>query len=438
MWLFSICKNTHDRLPLFREIKKVAFIVRLLLHAMKKICLGLLRETKFPPEKRVAFTPAQCHTLQASGQYDVWVQPYPNRCFSDAEYRKEGIELREDLSSCDYLFGIKEVQPEAILPGKTYFIFSHTIKKQPHNRRLLQTFIQKGCTLIDYECLRDISGQRILGFGFHAGLVGAYNAIRAYGLRYGIFDLKPAYQCRDYEEMKKYLAAVKLPPVKILITGDGRVAHGVVELLEELNIKKVGETAFLTREFFEPVFCKINYDTYYMHKGGRAFDKAHFREHSEEYVSDFFRFARVSDILITGHYWDARSPVLFTVEEMQNPDFKIKVVADITCDIGGSVPCTIRASEIEKPFYGFNPFTGKETPPFDEMSVTVMAVDNLPCEIPRDASHYFGNELSVKVLPLLLGEDPFRLIEKATIVKEGCLTPAYAYLEEYAHLPEAF
>lgn len=404
---------------------------------MKKVCLGLLRETKTPPEKRVAFTPEQCRSLMESGQYGVCVQPSPHRCYSDSEYADAGVCLREDLSACDFLFGIKEVKPEFILPRKRYFIFSHTIKKQPHNRAMLRAFMDKGCTLIDYECLRDISGQRILGFGFHAGLVGAYNGIRAYGLRYGLFDLKPAYLCRDYAEMKQQLACVKLPPVKIILTGDGRVAHGVVELLEELNIKKVGETAFLTREFFEPVFCKINYDTYYMHTGGRAFDKKHFREHPEEYVSDFMRFARVSDILITGHYWDSRSPVLFTRENMTDPGFKIKVIADITCDINGSIPSTIRASEIENPFYGYDPFTGRETPPFEERSVTVMAVDNLPCEIPRDASHYFGNELSVKVLPLLLGEDPFHVIEKATIVKEGRLTPAYAYLEDYVAEPQS-
>lgn len=398
---------------------------------MKKIKLALLRETKEPPERRVPFTPEQCATLVGSGLYEVAVQSDPHRCFPDQEYAARGIPVVDQVEDYDYLFGIKEVKPQAILPGKHYFIFSHTIKKQPHNRLMLQTMIHKGCTLTDYECLRDISGQRILGFGFHAGLVGAYNGIRAYGQRYGLFDLKPAYQCVDYNEMRQQLARVKLPPVKIIVTGEGRVAHGVVELLEELNIKKVGEAAFLTREFFEPVFCKINYDTYYMHRGGRAFDKNHFRSHPSEYTSDFMRFARVSDILITGHYWDNRSPVLLTREEMQDPSFKVKIIADITCDIRGSLPSTIRASTIEQPFYGYNPFTDSETEPFHELSITVMAVDNLPCELPRDASQYFGNELSVKVLPLLLGEDPFHVLEKATIVRQGVLTPSYAYLKDY-------
>jgi len=400
---------------------------------MTKVSLGILKETKFPVEKRAPFGPGQCRKLKESGNYEVIVQPYSQRAFSDEEYQDQGLKLKDDLTECDFLFGIKEVNPDLILEGKTYFIFSHTIKKQPQNRIMLKEFMKRGCTLIDYECLRDISGQRILGFGYHAGLVGAYNGIRGYGLRYGLFDLKPAYRCKDFEEMKQHLSLVRLPPVKIIVTGNGRVAHGVVELLEELNIKKVSESAYLTREFSEPVFCKINYNTYYMHIGGKAFDKMHFHSNPQEYESDFMKFASVSDILITGHYWDEKSPKLFTIENMCEPDFKIKVIADITCDVNGSIPSTIRPSEIEKPFYGFNPFSQKETSPFEDKSVTVMAVDNLPCELPRDATQYFGNELSVKVLPLLLGEDPFQVLKNATLVKNGNLTSKYEYLSSYVN-----
>ena len=395
--------------------------------------IGIIREGKTPPDKRVPFTPKQCKALVDSGRFEVLVQPSPVRAYTDDEYREAGITVTEDLSPCDLLLGVKEVPVDMLLDGKHYMFFSHVIKKQPYNQKLMKGMVAKHITLTDYECLRDTEGERVLGFGKYAGIVGAYNGLRAWGKRYGTFDLKPAHRCFDYAELKQELTKVKLPPIKIVLTGSGRVGHGALEILEELNIKKVSETDFLTHTYDEPVFTLLHYDTYYKHKEGKPFDKAEFREFPERFESDFMRYAKESEFFISCHYWDAASPRFFTVEDMKSPGFAIKVIADITCDIEGSIPSTIRASTVADPFYGFNPATGGETDAFNPDAVTVMAVDNLPCELPRDASKYFGSELIGKVMHLYLDGDPFKIIERGTILRYGRLTPPYEYLSDFAY-----
>lgn len=395
--------------------------------------LGIIREGKNPPDKRVPFTPSQCKKMQESGRFEIVVQPSPVRAYTDDEYREAGLEVSEDLSQCDLLLGVKEVPVDMLLEGKHYMFFSHVIKKQPYNRKLMKAMIAKHITLTDYECLRDVDGDRVLGFGKYAGIVGAYNGLRAWGLRYGTFELKPAYLCFDYAELKQELKKVKLPNIKIVLTGYGRVGHGAVEIMEELNVKKVSETDFLEHSYDEPVFTLLHYDAYYRHKGGKPFDRAEFRAHPEQFESNFLPYAQAAEFFISCHYWDSASPRFFTVEDMRSPEFRIKVIADITCDIEGSIPSTLRASTVSDPFYGFDPGTGTETAAFAENAVTVMAVDNLPCELPRDASKYFGGELIAKVMHLYLDGDPFKIIERATVLRYGKLTPPYEYLSDFAY-----
>lgn len=394
--------------------------------------IGIIREGKNPPDKRVPFTPSQLRKMQDSGRFEVVVQPSPVRAYTDDEYREAGLAVSEDLSQCDLLLGVKEVPVDMLLEGKHYMFFSHIIKKQPYNKKLIQAMVAKHITITDYECLRDVDGERVLGFGKYAGIVGAYNGLRAWGLRYGSFELKPAHLCYDYAELKEELKKVVLPPVKIILTGSGRVGHGALEILEEINLKKVSETDFLQQEFREPVFTLLHYDAYYKNKDGKPFDKAEFREHPERFGSDFLKYANVAELFISCHYWESSSPRFFTVEEMRSPGFRIKVIADITCDIEGSIPSTVRPSTVEDPFYGFDPQTGTEAEPFAKNVVTVMAVDNLPCELPRDASKYFGSELIGKVMHLYLDGDPFKVIERGTILRYGRLTPPYTYLTDFA------
>ena len=394
--------------------------------------IGILRETKTPPDRRVPFSPGQIAAFQEQhGDVTFIVQPSNIRCFSDKEYRQEGILLQEDLGECDILFGVKEIETEALLPGKACVFFSHTAKKQPYNRKLLQEIVARKMTLIDYEFLADRNNIRLVAFGRWAGVVGAYNGLRAYGERYRLLMLKPAHECRDRNEMVRELEKVELPAIRILITGGGRVAHGAMETLEPLGLKQVSPGEFLTADFAEAVICRIDPWDYVRRMDGESFDLDHFFRHPGMYSSTFKPYTRVTDLFIACHFWDPASPVFMTSSDMREPGFHMRVIADISCDIKGPIPSTIRASTIGEPFYGYDPLSETETLPFELGSITVMAVDNLPGELPRDASLDFGNMLMEKVLPSLIHDDDEGIIDRATIVKNGKLHEPFSYLQDY-------
>jgi saccharopine dehydrogenase (NAD+, L-lysine forming) len=398
--------------------------------------IGILREGKTPPDKRVPLTPEQCVEVQKKFPHvSVLVQPSPVRSFADDEYARLGIPLKEDLSECDILLGVKEVRTEDFIPGKIYLFFSHTIKKQAYNRKLLQTVLKKNIQLVDYEVLTNKEGFRIIGFGRFAGLVGAYSGLRAFGLRNKLFDLKPANLCHDLEEMFFILDSVKLPPVKIAVTGDGRVAGGVLEILNHMKIKRISPKAFLKgQQLNQPVFTQLLPVNYTRRKDGENFDLMHFFNHPEMYENAFLPFTEVTDILIAAAFWDPKAPVLFTAEDIKFPPFRIRVISDITCDIEGSIPSTKRAATIEDPYYDYNPESGELEPAFSSLkNVTVQAVDNLPCELPKDASLDFGRNLIDKVFPSLFGEDTDGIVERSSITKDGKLTKRFSYLQDFAY-----
>jgi alanine dehydrogenase len=360
------------------------------------------------------------------------VQPSHIRCFPDEDYANAGFEVKEDLSDCEVLFGVKEVQISNLIPNKTYFFFSHTIKKQPYNRTLLQTILKKNIRLIDYECITDLLGNRMIAFGRYAGIVGAYNGVLTYGQRYGLFQLKRAYQCVDFEEVKYECEKIVLPNIKILITGNGRVAKGAKEMMAVMNIPAVSIDQYLYENFATPVYVQLNSEDYHVHKHGKSFDNKHFHDHPEEYLSSFYRFTKVTDLLLACAYWHPHAPLLFTKHRMKQSTFKIKVIADITCDINGSIPATMRASSIEDPFYDYNPSTEQLDRAFvSEKNITLMAVDNLPGELPRNASHDFGDILTKVIIPNLWNGDHDRIIARATIAQNGLLTPQFTYLNDY-------
>jgi len=396
--------------------------------------IGIIRENKTPPDKRVPITPEQCIEVQDKfHDIEVFVQPSDIRCFSDSEFEKLGIKLIQDLSDCDILMGVKEVRIEDILEEKKYFIFSHTIKKQSYNRSLLQKFLQKKSQLIDYEVLTNQKGFRIIGFGRFAGLVGAYNGLRAYGLRNNIFVLKPAHQCYDLQEMLKELEGIQLPPLKIAVTGDGRVAGGVLEILKYMGIQKLSPQDYLqVASPPVPIYTQLLPGDYVRRKDDYEFDLFHFFLNPTMYQNAFLPFAASTDLLIASAFWDPKAPVLFTEEDTKSKSFRISVISDITCDIDGSVPTTKRPSTIDEPFYDYNPTTGEIEIPFNSpQNITIQAVDNLPCELPKDASEDFGRNLIDKVFPSLFGEDSNGIIERASITKNGKLTPRFSYLEDF-------
>lgn len=400
---------------------------------MHSLTIGLIREGKNPPDKRVAFTPWQAHEIrQRYPQVRLHIQPSNDRCFQDAEYIELGVTSGESLHHCDVLMGIKEVPVPALIPDKTYCFFSHTIKKQPYNRTLLQAVLQRHITLIDYEAMKDLYGNRLVAFGRYAGIVGAYNGLWAYGLKNNLFFLRRAHACFDINDLKRELRNVKLPPVKIVLTGAGRVARGAMETLDTVGIRKVSPAEFLEHSFQEPVYVQLASSDYHTRQDGQPFNREEFHRHPERYQSKFMPFTWVSDILIAGAFWNPQAPPLFTRAEMEEPHFRIRLVADITCDINGSVPCTVKPTSITEPLYDYEPRSGTTCAPLSHPDhITVMAIDNLPCELPRSASEEFGRDLIDKILPPLLGDDPDRIIDRATLAKNGTLTSHFQYLSDY-------
>ncbi|MGB3618751.1 MAG: NAD(P)-dependent oxidoreductase [Catalinimonas sp.] len=400
---------------------------------MSKITIGVRSEGKVPVDRRVPLLPAQCVELMRTYPgAEVVVQTSRVRCFEDAAYRDAGIPVVESLEACDFIFGVKEVRVSRLLPGKTYFFFSHTTKAQPYNRDLLRAVLDKGVTLVDYEHLTDPEGRRIIAFGRYAGIVGAYNALLTWGRRTGRYALKPAHQCFDRREMDEELQKVDLAPIKIVVTGTGRVGKGVAEVLDGIHLRRVSAEELRTRTYDEPVYALLSSRDYHERRDGKEWNDVYFYHHPGAVRSTFGRFLPVADLFIAAAFWDPQAPALFTKEDVGRADFRLRVIADITCDIEGSVPTTRRATTISEPHYDYDRTTGQLRAPFsDDDHVTVMAVDNLPSELPRDASRDFGRQLLDNVLPALFGGDPEGIIARATVTRDGALTPPYAGLNDF-------
>ncbi|MBK7408285.1 MAG: alanine dehydrogenase [Saprospirales bacterium] len=394
--------------------------------------LGIIKEGKIPPDSRVPLVPDQCAAILKQFPIELTVQHSPIRCYKDEEFERAGITLTDDLTDCDVLMGVKEVPVNKLIPGKTYFFFSHTIKKQPYNRRMLQAILEKNIRLIDYEILTDEQGFRLIAFGRFAGMVGAHNALYTYSLRTGAFVLPRMKDCHDYEEAKGLYRKIKFPPIKVVVTGGGRVSGGACEVLGDMGFQRVSPADFLFTHFDYPVFTQLNPEQYAARKDGKLFTPKDFYEHPEEFDSAFSPYAQVADIFINGIFFDQRAPAFFTVEEMRKPEFNIQVIADVTCDIApkSSVPSTLRASTIADPIFGFDPVSRSETQPFQDGIIDVMSIDNLPNEMPRDASRAFGEQFITKILPELLKPES-KVIERATIADKGHLTPHYMYLRDF-------
>lgn len=395
--------------------------------------IGLLREGKIPADKRVPFTPAQTEEIeQRFPTAKIVCQESPVRCFTEEEYKTLSIEVADKLNDCDILMGIKEVPIESLIENKTYLFFSHTIKKQPHNRKLLQAVLKKNIRLIDYEALKDYQGNRLVAFGRFAGIVGAYNGLWTYGKRFNLFSLRRAFECFDVNDLKLELRKVQLPPLKIILTGSGRVGKGAMETLDSSGIRKVSPVDFLSKVYNEAVYTQLSSADYHERIEEGHFNREEFHKHPERYRSQFLKFTTVADLLLAGAFWNPKAPVLFKREDMLSQDFKIKVIADITCDIDGSLPSTKRASSIPDPIYDYDPYADSVKQPLSgENHVTVMAVDNLPCELPRSASEEFGRDLIDKILKPLLVNDSEGIIKRGTIAENGELTEDFKYLQDY-------
>lgn len=395
----------------------------------KDMKIGIIREGKVPIDKRVALIPAHAAALKSSYNCEVVVQPSAIRAITDEEYVNHGIALQEDVSDCDVLFGVKEVPIQDLIPNKTYFFFSHTYKQQPYNAKLLRACVDRKIRLIDYELLKK-NGNRVVAFGRFAGLVGAYNGLRGWGEKYGQYALKPAHECRDMQDMFDQLKGIDWPAdLRILLTGKGRVASGAVETLVASGIPQISPEEIAG---YEGCFwSQLDVEHYYKTNDGRPFDRKELFADPSGYESDFMRYVPFAKLYIAGHYYDSRAPFIFTRADAKLPDFAITYVADISCDIDGPVASTLRASTIADPFYGYLASEEKEVRHDDPEAIGVMAVDNLPCELPRDASLSFGNDLMTHVIPALFDGDKDDILYRATECENGVLTKYFEYLQTY-------
>ncbi|ADV47881.1 alanine dehydrogenase [Cellulophaga sp. E16_2] len=393
---------------------------------------GIIRERKNPPDRRVVLSPEACQKLLVKHpEAIIKVEPSPIRTYADEDYTNLGLSLSSEMIDCDVLLGVKEVPIEDLIPNKKYFFFSHTIKKQPYNRELLRAFLDKNIEMYDHEVITNEKGQRLVAFGRYAGIVGAYNGFRAYGLKYELFNLPKAETVTDQNALIQALNSIELPPIKILLTGKGRVGNGAKEMLDAMGLQKVTVADYLSKSFEEPVYCQIDASEYNKRKDGVRGSKAEFFKNPELYQSNFTRFTKVTDFFIAGHFYGTGAPYLFTREDAKHEDFSIKVVADVSCDIDGPVATTIRPSTIAAPIYGYDPRTEKEVDFKATNAIAVMAVDNLPCELPRDASEGFGDAFLKNVIPAFFNNDENGVLERARMTQNGKLTQRYAYLQDY-------
>nr|WP_309758690.1 NAD(P)-dependent oxidoreductase [Flavobacterium sp.] len=393
---------------------------------------GIIKERKNPPDRRVVFSPDELTRLKKQYQNcSIKVESSDIRIFTDEEYKNVGIEVADDISDCDVLFGVKEVPLENLIPNKAYFFFSHTIKKQPYNRKLLQAILEKNIDLYDYETIVDEHNRRLIGFGRYAGIVGAYNSIRAFGIKFELFKLPKAETLSGKEALIAHLKRLVLPPLKFVITGTGKVGNGAKEILDAIKIKEVSVENYLTKNYTQPVYTQIDVLDYNKRKYGQVLDFNDFYDNPKDYISDFERFTTISDVYISGHFHANDAPVILSREMLQSKDCKIKVVADVSCDVNGPIACTLRSSTIAEPLYGYLPSEHKEVDVFHPAAIVVMAVDNLPCELPKDASEGFGEMFLEHVFPSFFNGDKDEVLKRAKITEQGKLTPRFSYLQDF-------
>ncbi len=393
---------------------------------------GIIKERKNPPDRRVVFSPEELKQLKSEfPTAEIEVESSDIRIFSDEQYANLGINVTNDMNSCDVLFGVKEVPVDALIPNKKYFFFSHTIKKQPYNRKLLQALLEKNIDFYDHETIVDANYNRLIGFGRYAGIVGSYNAFRAFGIKFGLFTIPKAETLSGKEDLVAKLKRQVLPPIKVVLTGCGKVGNGAKEILDAMKMKEVSVDNFLTKKYSEPVYVQIDVLDYNKRKDVQNLEKNDFYSNPTEYTSDFERFTKVSDIFIAGHFYGNDAPYILTQDMLKANDCNIKVVADISCDVNGPIACTIKASTIAEPLFGYLPSEHKEVDVFHPAAIVVMSVDNLPCELPKDASEGFGEMFMKHVIPAFFNGDKDGILKRAKMTENGKLTERFQYLQDF-------
>ena len=425
--------------------------------------IGIRHEDKYEFEKRTPIIPEHIGELSVRENIPFAVESSDKRIFTDNEYRNAGAEVTDNLADCDVIFGVKEMPEFFFQEGKTYLFFSHVIKGQPYNMPMLKKLIEKKATLIDYEKIENKNGRRLIFFGRYAGLAGMLNTLWSTGQRLSVLGFNTPFhnlkQTHHYNSLEEAKAAVReagvqitskglpdeLKPLIILVTGNGNVSQGAMEILELLPGDFITANELKRVEFDknnEIVKVNLLVSDYMIPKSERTFELKHYIQNPEAYYSTVEEYLYDIDIIVNGIYWDHRYPRIITKnwlrEREKSGSLKLKVIGDITCDVHGSIECTELPTPVEDPVFIYNPKTDSFEMGFEGEGVAVMAVDILPSELPREASIHFSESLKPYLKDLAQTdfsknfdqlELPFE-IRNAIIVHKGELTEEYLYLEE--------
>ncbi len=421
--------------------------------------IGIRREDKNKWEVRVPIIPEAVMFIKNNWGIKSIVQPFPSRSFKDDEYLINGAEINEDISNADIIFAVKEIPISLLFENKVYLFFSHTIKGQSYNMPLLKALLKNKCTLIDYECIKDNKGRRLVFFGKYAGLSGMIDTLYGLGKRFEylgkkspFIHVKPAYEYTDLIDAEKHIKSFAaeivenglLSPLVFGFAGYGNVSKGAQEILDFLPHKVISpEELIRFQGKLENKIYKVVFEEKHMVKPKNkeySFDLNDYYNNPDNYESGFEEYLPLINILINAIYWDSRYPRLVTKEYLQNKTHdNLILISDISCDIDGAVEITYKATKPDEPSYVYNAKTNSFLDGFSGEGIVVMAVDNLPCELPRDSSVSFSNSLLPFVKEIALEDytknfDELTLsdsIKNAIITHKGELTPQYKYLNKY-------
>ncbi len=433
-----------------------------------KLIIGLKEETGHADERRVVLTPEHVKKLIEEHNINVIVQPSKLRIFKDAEYRKAGARISKNLDPCKVILGVKEIPSKELIAGKTYLFFSHTIKGQKYNMGMLKQVLKKKITLIDYELVKRDNGRRVVFFGDYAGYVGMINTLWTFGKRLKWEGVENPFeeinQTKTYNslaEIKEVLKKIgkkikkeglphQLAPLVVGFTGFGRVSKAsqeIIKLLPTINIPADELGAFYRKgKFSNGVIYIVEFrkSDMLMKKEGGIFDSYLYRKYPERFTSKFEKFIPYLSILVNGIYWEPQFPRLVTLSYMKqfyefNPNPKLRVIADISCDIEGSIELTTKSTTCENPVYVHEPLTEKVKDGVEGFGPVILAQDKLPIELPREASKSFGDAL-LPFIPQLVKADYSKerlelnipkLFKKAVIAHQGKLAKRYHHLHSY-------
>jgi saccharopine dehydrogenase (NAD+, L-lysine forming) len=431
--------------------------------------IGIRREDKNIWERRVPLTPEHIRHLIEKDGLEVVMQPSTLRVFPDEMYVQAGAALSEDLSGCPLVFALKEIPPSCLNENTTYVFFSHTMKGQPHNMPMLQRLVELNCQLIDYELIRDENDRRLIFFGYYAGLAGMIDTLWALGKRLqweGIETpfarVRPAHEYAHLEEARKAILEAgelirqeglpeQLVPFVCGFAGYGRVSQGAQEIFDLLpvqeipcaNLSSLADRAELPRNaLFKVVFREEN--TVEPVAPNHHFDMQDFYRHPENYRSRFSHFLPHLTILANAVYWEPRYPRLVTIKDLQElyageKSPRLRVIGDISCDVGGSIEATVKYTNPGNPIYVYDVDTGEALEGWKGRGPVILAVDNLPCELPAEASRMFGEVLLTWVPELARADYSGPLencilpepVKKAMILYRGEFVTPYRYMKEF-------